>query len=349
MKKTISLFLMAALLLAVFAGFAVAPAAASGEDEAAPQVYDDGRARPSSCGKLQVVDGKLCGEDGLPAILRGVSTHDLIVTESFLNEKLFEELSRDAGVNVFRLAMYTHGVGVMGYCTGGDRERYEADIFKGVELARQQDMYAIIDWHILSDGDPNQYVDQAKDFFARMAEKYKDYSNVLYEICNEPNGVDWPTVKRYADEVIPVIREKDPKALIIVGDPQWSSDLKSVLADPLDFENILYTLHFYAASHGEDSRNAVAEASAQGLPIFVTEYGVTAANGGFPRDLESADLWIELLERERISYCMWTFSKVAEPCSAVRSTVPKYSGFEPSDYTATGLWLLETLAKHTSR
>lgn len=68
---------------------------------------------------------------------------------------------------------------------------------------------------------------------------------------------------------------------------------------------------------------AVAEASAQGLPIFVTEYGVTAANGGFPRDLESADLWVELLERERISYCMWTFSKVAEPCSAVRSTVPK--------------------------
>ena len=32
-----------------------------------------------------------------------------------------------------------------------------------------------------------------------------------------------------------------------------------------------------------------------------------------------ADLWIDMLEREHISYCMWTFSKVAEPCSAVRS------------------------------
>lgn len=94
---------------------------------------------------------------------------------------------------------------------------------------------------------------------------------------------------------------------------------------------------------------ALAETSAQGLPIFVTEYGVTAANGGFPRDLESADLWVELLERERISYCMWTFSKVAEPCSAVRSTVPKYSGFVREDYTDTGLWLLETLKKHATR
>ena len=348
MKKAMIFLLAAALLTAALAGCAKAPEAAADPDDGIA-VCDDGRARPSSCGKLQVLDGKLCGEDGQSAMLRGVSTHDLIVTESFLNDQLFEELARDGGVNLFRLAMYTHGVGVMGYCTGGDRARYEEDIFKGVELAKQHDMYVIIDWHILSDGDPNLYVDQAKDFFARMAEKYSGYNNVLYEICNEPNGVDWAAVKRYAQEVIPVIREKDPRAVVIVGDPQWSSDLRSVLADPLDYENVLYTLHFYAASHKEDSRAAVAEASAQGLPIFVTEYGVTAANGGFPRDLESADLWVELLERERISYCMWTFSKVAEPCSAVRSTVPKYNGFVREDYTATGLWLLDTLAKRNTR
>ena len=348
MKKLLSLLLAAILLTGVLASGGAKCAMADGE-EPVIGVCDDGRARPSSAGRLQVVDGKLCGEDGLPAMLRGVSTHDLIVTESFLNEQLFEELSRDAGVNLVRLAMYTHGVGVMGYCTGGDRKRYEADIFKGVELARQQDMYAIIDWHILSDGDPNLYVDQARDFFARMAEKYSAYTNVLYEICNEPNGVDWLTVKRYAEEVIPVIRERDPRAVIIVGDPQWSSDLRSALNDPLTYENILYTLHFYAASHGQEARDAAEEASQKGLPIFVTEYGVTAASGGFPRDLESADLWIELLEREHISYCMWTFSKVNEPCSAVRFNVPKYSGFLPEDYTATGLWLLETLQKYTSR
>lgn len=46
---------------------------------------------------------------------------------------------------------------------------------------------------------------------------------------------------------------------------------------------------------------------------------------------------------------MWSFSKVAEACSAIRSTVPKYSGFLPEDYTETGLWLLETLGKHNTR
>ena len=73
------------------------------------------------------------------------------------------------------------------------------------------------------------------------------------------------------------------------------------------------------------------------------------ASGDVPRDLESADLWIDLLEREGISYCMWSFSKVPEACSTIRSTVPKYKGFVTEDYTKTGLWLLDTLAKHTSR
>ena len=313
------------------------------------KTYDDGRARPSSCGRLQVVNGKLCGEDGKPVMLRGVSTNGLIVSESFINEPLFEELSRDAGVNLFRLAMYTYGVGIIGYCTKGDRERYHRDLANGIEYAKNQDMYVIVDWHILSDGDPNTYIDEAKIFFANMAETYKDYNNVLYEICNEPNKVDWPTVKKYAEEVIPVIREKDPKAVIIVGNPDWSKDLYSVAADPLDFDNILYTLHFYAATHGDKYREMTEKLSKAGLPIFVSEYGVTAASGGHPRDLESADKWIELLEQENISYCMWSFTKVAEACSAIRSTVPKYNGFVREDYTETGLWLLDTLAKHNTR
>ena len=61
---------------------------------------------------------------------RGVSINGLIASESFINETLFEELSRDAGVNLFRLAMYTYGVGIIGYCTNGNRERYHEDLAK---------------------------------------------------------------------------------------------------------------------------------------------------------------------------------------------------------------------------
>ena len=339
MKKTVCV-LLAAFLLAT---------ALSGCSASSANAVNDGRARPSSCGKLQVLGGKLCSQKGDPVMLRGVSTNELLVTESFLNEQLFQEMSKDDGINVVRLAMYTYGVGIIGYCTKGDRERYKEDIDKGVEYASQSDMYVIIDWHILSDGDPNTYIADAKEFFREIAAKYKDRKNVLYEICNEPNGIDWQTVKRYAEEIIPIIREQDPSSVIIVGNPDWSKDLYHVAEDPLAFENILYTLHFYSATHGDDFREMTEKVSQAGLPVFVSEYGVTAASGDFPRDLESADKWIELLERENISYCLWSFSKVAEACSVIRSTVPKYNGFVQEDYTETGLWLLETLKKHNTK
>ena len=351
MKKVISVLLAAVLLLSCLSG-CTGKNNNTGNDVPAVSpgnVYDDGRARPSSCGKLRVMGGKLCSEKGDPVILRGVSVNGLITSESFLNEQLFHELSKDMGIDLFRLPMYTYGVGIIGYCTNGDKARHKKDIDDGVELARKEDMYVLIDWHILSDGDPNSYIDEARLFFAEMAEKYSGYNNVLYEICNEPNGVDWQTIKSYAEQIIPVIREKDPASVIIVGNPDWSKDLYSVAADPLKFDNIMYSLHFYSATHGQEFRDMTEQLSQKGLPIFVTEFGVTAASGGHPRDLDSADVWIELLERENISYCMWAFSKVAEACSAIRSTVPKYNGYVAEDYTETGSWLIRNMEKYTTR
>ena len=343
MKKITAVLLSVMLLLSVLT------ACAPKDNGPKPNVYDDGRTRPSSAGQLQVLNGKLCSEDGDPVMLRGVSVNGLINCESFLNDQLFEELSKENGVNLFRLSVYTYGVGIIGYCTKGDKDRYRADIAKGVEFARQHDMYVIIDWHILSDGDPNTYLEEAKSFFSEMAQSYGSYNNVLYEICNEPNGVDWKTVKSYAEQVIPIIREKDPDSVILVGNPDWSKDLRSVAADPLGFENILYSLHFYSASHGQEYRDMTEEMSRAGLPIFVTEYGITASSGDFPRDTESADQWIDLLEKENISYCMWSLSKVREASAMIRFTVPKYNGFTQEDYTETGLWLLDTLKKHNTR
>lgn len=336
MKKAFALLIAALILLSALAGCANKPASTA---------VADGRDRPSTCGKLKVEGGKLCSESGEPVMLRGVSSHELISSESFINGELFSELSRDVGVNVFRLAVYTYGVGVIGYCTKGDKERYKEDVVKGVEYAKENDMYAIVDWHVLSDGDPNTHIEEAKLFFAEMAEKFRDHNNVLYEICNEPNGIEWSSVKSYAETVIPIIREKDPDSVIIVGNPNWSKDLDNVQKDPLEYENVMYTFHFYAASHGDDARDMVRRAIQNGLPVFVTEFGVTADSGGYPRDLESADEWIELLESGNISYCMWSFTNFNEACSAIRFTVLKHSGFEREDYSETGLWLIDTLAR----
>lgn len=71
-----------------------------------------------------------------------------------------------------------------GYCSGGDQKELKDQIAKGVQYATELGMYVIIDWHILSDGNLNSHIKEAKQFFAEMSRKYKKQKNVIYEICN---------------------------------------------------------------------------------------------------------------------------------------------------------------------
>ena len=124
------------------------------------------------------------------------------------------------------------------------------------------------------------YVKKAEEFFERIASTYKDCPNIIYEICNEPNGkeVTWiGNIKPYAEKIIPVIR-KYCDNVIVVGTPVWSSDLLKAAKAPIKGQkNIMYTLHFYAGSHGASSRRVLKKAIRKGLPVFVTEWGTTKA------------------------------------------------------------------------
>jgi len=90
-----------------------------------------------------------------------------------------------------------------------------------------------------------------------MSAEYADYDNVLYEICNEPNGgTSWSDIKSYAEEVIEVIRSNDKDGIIIVGTPNWSQYVDQAAENPITgYDNIMYTLHFYAATHKDDLRS----------------------------------------------------------------------------------------------
>ena len=83
----------------------------------------DGKDRPSNRGALQVVDGKLCGKDGNTIVLRGISGNGVSLSGRYINQDTFNDISHVIGANVFRMALYTWGVGVVGYCTGGDKNK----------------------------------------------------------------------------------------------------------------------------------------------------------------------------------------------------------------------------------
>lgn len=293
---------------------------------------------------LHVDNGALCDESGEPIQLKGVSTHAITRVEMLINDDLFREMHEDWGVNVVRLAMYT--LSNDGYTYSDYYKEHSIELMKkGIDLAIENNMYVICDWHILQDGNPNQFKAEAIEFFDMMSSEYADCNNVIYEICNEPNGCEWSDIKAYAKEVIPVIRKNSPNAVILCGTPEWSQRVDEAVADPLDFDNVMYSLHFYAATHKDDLRNRLITCAEAGLPIFVTEYGVCASNGGHPRDFEQSDLWMEALDEYQISSCIWCLAKNGEACALINSSSTKTSEYTEDDFSETGTWFLEMLGK----
>ncbi len=300
-------------------------------------------ARPSVCGRLKVDGAQLVDAQGNPVQLKGFSTHGLAWFPQYVNQECFSELS-GWGANLARLALYTHENG--GYCTDGDQAALKELVAQGVQYATAADMYVIIDWHVLQDCDPNLYREQALAFWDEMSTTYAGCDNVLYEICNEPNGdVSWEQVKSYAEAVLEVIRRNDPETVVLIGTPTWSQHPDQAAADPLSgFDNLMYTLHFYAATHKDDLRGVLRSCVEGGTPVFVSEYGICDASGNGAIDEESANTWMALMDELKVSCACWSLCNKDESASFIKAECSKTSGFEDADLTASGLWLKSVLA-----
>ena len=296
----------------------------------------------ASTGALKVRGNQLVDKSNNPIQLTGVSTHGLAWFPQYVNDACFKQLRTQWNANVVRLAMYTaeHG----GYCSDGNQNDLKDLVKKGVQLATKNDLYAIVDWHILSDANPNTHIGEAKEFFSDISATFKNNTNVLYEICNEPNGgTSWDDIKKYANEIIPVIRRNNPDAIVIVGTPTWSQEVDKAAASPLSFNNVMYSLHFYAATHKDDLRNRMVAAVRGGLPVFVTEFGICDASGNGAIDEASANSWITTMKSLGVSWCMWSLCNKAESASILKSNCAASSGFRTGDLATSGVWLLHAL------
>ena len=189
------------------------------------------------------------------------------------------------------------------------------------------------------------YEAEAIEFFREMSAEFADHNNVLYEICNEPNGgVSWSSIKAYAEKVIPAIRANDSDAIIIVGTPNWSQQVAEAVNDPITgYENIMYALHFYAATHTDWLRGEMEKAALAGLPIMVTEFGICDASGNGAINTEEADKWIAQMNDLAISYCGWNISNKGETSAIFKTSCNKTSGWTEEDLSESGKWMYHML------
>ncbi|GAA1367558.1 cellulase family glycosylhydrolase [Catellatospora chokoriensis] len=270
-------------------------------------------------GQLRVCGVNLCNRFNRPIQLRGMSTHGIQWFANCYNDASLDALASDWQADLLRVSMYVQEQGYETNPTG-----FTNQVNNLVEEATERGLYALIDFHTLTPGDPMYNLDRAKTFFAAVSARHAAKNNVIYEITNEPNGVSWSTIKNYAEQVIPVIRANDPDAVVIVGTRGWSSlgvseggNSTEIINNKVNATNVMYAFHFYAASH-KDNYRAEVERAAAALPIFVTEFGTVTYTGGGAVDTSSSTAWLDMLDRLKIGYANWTYSDADEGSAAFR-------------------------------
>ena len=245
-------------------------------------------------GQLQVKGAQLCDQQGQPVILHGLNLEWDTHWPRMYNKKYMKTLKREGQYPLLRLAMeVSEDNGYLAH-----PQQAMACLKPVIETAIKQNIYVIIDWHANS-----MHTQEARQFFGKIAQRYGRYPHIIYEIYNEPIEETWTSIKKYASEVISEIRRYDPDNIVLVGCPHWNQDIHLVTNSPLDgFQNVMYTVHFYAATHGDDLRQRTEDAVRQGIPIFISECGAMEASGEGPIDLESEAQWVAMCHRLGISF-----------------------------------------------
>lgn len=317
-------------------------------------------------GKLSMadVDGYtapvIVDRDNQPYQLRGVSTHGLSWFPQYVNKSAFQTFRDYWGVNLIRIAVYAHeGENAYvnryakeltekeghTYVEGQNQEYNDKLIQEGVQSATDLGLYAIIDWHVLN-YNPNEDLEEASAFFQKYAEMYKDYDNVIFEICNEPTGTPWfdgsdNDLYSYCTKLTDVIRGCGSDAIVICGTDSYSSKVDEVAGHLLEDQNTIYTCHFYSASHYTDPMKKLTDALADGVPVIVSEYGVCTASGDGRYDLENADEWLDICDKNNVSYACWAISNSYESAAYFQENLAKYEGdWTADDLTPTSKYII---------
>lgn len=256
-------------------------------------------------GKLQVVGRQLCDARGRPVQLRGVSFFWVNWHEENLKPSAARFMARQMGATVIRIP-------VPAFDYANAPSMYDAQMRAMVGWARDQGIYALIDWHVVDD--PAKYLPEALEFWRRNSRFFAGDPHVLYEISNEPTSVGWEDIREYARSVIAEIRRHDTATVIVVGTPEWSRRTSHVLTAPLaddadgrPVRDVMYTYHGYAGSHGM-ARDL--DGVLQKIPVFVTEWGVSEASGDGFQDWEKSREFVDFLAGnpwQKVSWVQWSW------------------------------------------
>ena len=292
-------------------------------------------------GQLKVVGTQLVDQNNEPIMLRGMSYGWHSLWPRFYNKESVKWLKDDFKCNAVRAAMGIE-LGDSSYIKQPEFSKKKIKAI--IDGAIKNDIYVIVDWH-----SHNINLKEAKLFFDEISKEYAGSPNVIYEIFNEPDDETWEEVKAYSEEIIKVIRKNDKQNIILVGCPRWDQDIHLPAANPIKgFDNLMYTVHFYAATHEKWLRDRTDEAIKRGLAIFVSESAGMEATGDGPLNVKAWKEYIDWMEERKISWITWSVSDKDETCSILNKSASSKGNWKDEDLKESGLKIREFLRKYNT-
>lgn len=294
-------------------------------------------------GALSVKGNKILGADGKPVSLAGPSlfwSNAGWGGEKYYNADVVAYVQKEWNATIVRAAIGADKNG--GYAVDPDGNFAKAT--RVIDAAIAQGIYVIVDWHA---HDAHKNPELAIGFFEKIAARYGNTPNVIYEIFNEPlTNVEWSTdVKPYAEKVIAKIRALDPDNLIVVGTTGWSQDVDFAAADRIkSSNNIAYSLHFYAGSHKQSLRDKAQKALNKGVAIMITEWGTVNANGDGAVDKDETELWLAFARKNNLSMCNWALNDKQEGASQLKPGTANDGKWTDANLTEAGLYVKDIIS-----
>jgi len=275
-------------------------------------------------GWVRVNGNRFLDPQGQPIIFAGLcaSDPDRLERANQWEERYFGA-AVEWGANVIRFAVHPQAVRRRGW------DEYFKILDRGVELARQQDLYVIMDWHSIGNLKDELFqsegykttLDETLRFWTEVARRYKDEPIVaMYEIFNEPTTnrfgeCTWEEWREINERIIDTIRIYHPNALCLVAGFDWAYELKSVINDPVRRTNIAYVSHPYPQKRQkpwEEKWEADWGHVADKYPVICTEIGFClegerGAHVPVIADMTYGSEITAYFEKKGISFTFWCF------------------------------------------
>ena len=180
-------------------------------------------------------------------------------------------------------------------------------------------------------------------------------------IVNNVNGYDSSWTSKYNlssklssevvtkvqdSDMVGIIREYDKDAVIIVGTGTWSQDVDQVIGNKLSDKNVMYTLHFYAATHGDWLIDRAQKALDAKVPIFITECSICSADGNGSINKTMGNKWMKFIRKNKIPFICWNLSNKDEASALIKESCTKKSGWTTKQLSTTGKWFKSKMIKY---